>query len=91
MKNKIGMTLFTIGFCGVLLFAMGLDSPGEAWKGCLIMVIISALVACLGYKTMDVNEVLHKNGFVREYESRAVKERKARNREMVWQTWLATK
>ena len=91
MKNKIGFTLFAIGFFGTLLMGMGLDSPGDAWKGCMIMMIIFFLIGVIGYKTMNVNEVLRETtGYVKERESRAIRERKARNREQVWQTWLAT-
>lgn len=91
MKNKVGLALFGIGFFGIMIFGSGLDSPGTAWKGCLIMVVISFLVATIGYKTMDVNEVLQETtGYVKERESKAIRERKARNREQVWQAWLAT-
>ena len=85
------MVLFGIGFFGVCIFGMGLDSPEGGWQIALAGVGISVLVGAVGYLLMDVNEVLQETtGYVKERESRAIRERKARNREQVWQTWLAT-
>ena len=91
MKNKVGLILFGIGFIGTMIFGSGLDSPGDAWKGCAIMIVICVLIAIIGYKTMNVEEVLQDGGFVRIHESKAVSERKARNRNQVWEAWIATK
>ena len=89
MKNKVGMVLFGVGFCGECLSIMCLDS--EAWKGAIVSMIIFGLVAVIGYLVTDIDEVLEDGGLMKIRESREVQERKARNREIVWRTWLATK
>ena len=86
MKNKIGLTLFGIGFIGVAFMACGLDSPGDTWKIPMMLMIIFALVAVIGYAIMDVDEVLEGKGITRE--SKKVREKKARNREIVFRNWL---
>lgn len=90
MKNKIGMVLFGIGFFGIMIFGMGLDSPEGGWQIALAGVGISVLVGAVGYLLMDVNEVLNGVGFQKVKESKAVLERKARNRQRTWEAWLAT-
>ena len=87
MRNKIGLTLFGAGFFGVCIFGMGLDSPGAGWQIALGGVGISVLVGAIGYLLMDVEEVLHGAGFQKK-ESKQVRERKARNREVVFRNWL---
>ena len=90
MRNKIGFTLFSIGFFGIMFFGMGLDSPGEAWKGCLIAIGFCILIGMVGYLLMDVDEVLRGAGLQKK-ESKQIRERKARNRNQVWNAWIATK
>ena len=86
MKNKVGLVLFGIGFMGVILMACGLDSPGETWKIPMLLMIIFALIGAIGYKIMDVEEVLAGKGITRE--PKKVRDRKARNREIVFRNWL---
>ena len=91
MKNKIGLTLFAIGFFGVCFFGMGLDSPGTGWKIALGGVGVSVLIGTVGYLLMDVDEVLGDAGLQRVKESKIVQMRKQKNREQVWNFWLQTK
>lgn len=86
MKNRIGLTLFGIGFLGVIFMACGLDSPGETWKIPMLLMIIFVLIGTIGYKIMDVDEVLAGKGITRE--PKKVRDRKARNREIVFRNWL---
>lgn len=86
MRNKIGLALFSAGFFGVCIFGMALDSPGTGWQIALGGVGISVLIGAIGYKIMDVEEVLAGKGITRE--SKQVRERKARNREIVFRNWL---
>ena len=49
MRNKIGLTLFGVGFMGVLVFGSALDSPGNGLKVALTGICVSVLVATVGY------------------------------------------
>ena len=91
MRNKIGLVLFGIGFFGICIFGMGLDSPEGGWQIALAGVGISVLVSAVGYLLMDVNAVLNGAGLQKVKESKIIQMRKARNREQVWNFWIATK
>ena len=91
MRNKIGLVLFGIGFFGICIFGMGLDSPEGGWQIALAGVGISVLIGAVGYLLMDVDEVLHGAGLQKVKESKEIRERKARNRNQVWNAWIATK
>lgn len=90
MRNRVGLILFITGLLALMIFGSGLDSPGDGWKIALVGCVISFLIAAVGYLTMDVNEILGEAGFTKTKDSKAVADRKARNREQVWQTWSAT-
>ena len=82
----MGLVLFGIGFFGICIFGMGLDSPEGGWQIALAGVGISVLIGAVGYLLMDVDEVLEGKGITRE--SKKVREKKARNREIVFRNWL---
>ena len=88
MRNKIGLTLFGVGFMGVLVFGSALDSPGNGLKVALTGICVSVLVATVGYLLMDVDEVLNGAGLQKTKDSKEVAERKARNREITWNNWI---
>ena len=89
MRNKVGLSIFVIGFLGVCAGIMGLDSPNIT--GALIVIVISALVSAVGYLLTDFGLVIEETGYQKIKDSKEVQIRKARNREATWQSWIATK
>lgn len=89
MRNRVGMILFVSGFIGECLAIMALDDP-RAWLGAIVCMVIFGLLGTVGYLLMDVEEVIEGTGYKKIKESKETLVRKARNREQVWQTWLAT-
>ena len=88
MRNKIGLGICIAGFLGICAGIMALDSEVTT---ALTIVVISALVFAVGYLMTDVEEVIEGTGYQKIKDSKIVQMRKARNREIVWQTWIATK
>lgn len=89
MKNKVGLTIFVVGFLGVCAGIMALDSNDISVA--LIMIVISALVSAVGYLMTDFGLVIEETGYTKIKDSKIVQMRKAKNREQVWRAWLATK
>lgn len=89
MKNKIGVTLFTIGFLGICFGIMALD--GTKISIALMIVLVSFLIATVGYLMTDMDAVLNDAGFQKVEESKEIIARKARNRQKTWEAWIATK
>ena len=88
MKNKIGLGISIAGFLGICAGIMALDSSDISIA--LMIVLVSALVFAVGYLMTDKDAVLNDAGLQKVKESKEVMARKARNREIVWQTWIAT-
>lgn len=88
MKNKIGLGICVTGFIGICAGIMALDSSVSI---ALTIIVISVLVFAVGYLMTDVDAVLNDAGLQKVKDSKIVQMRKARNREIVWQTWIATK
>ena len=88
MRHKVGLSIFVIGFLGVCAGIMALDSPNITVA--LIVIVISALISAIGYLLTDFGLVIEETGYQKITESKEIRERKARNREIVWQTWIAT-
>lgn len=89
MRNKVGLSIFVVGFLGVCAGIMALDSPNIT--GALIVIVISALVSAVGYLLTDFGLVIEETGYQKIKDSKEVQIRKARNREATWQSWIATK
>ena len=89
MRNKIGLSIFVIGFLGVCAGIMALDSPNITVA--LIVIVISALISAIGYLLTDFGLVIEETGCQKIKDSKEVQIRKARNREATWQSWIATK
>lgn len=89
MRNKVGLSIFVIGFLGVCAGIMALDSPNITVA--LIVIVISALVSAVGYLLTDFGLVIEETGYQKIKDSKEVQIRKARNREATWQSWIATK
>ena len=89
MRNKIGLSIFVVGFLGLCGGIMMLDSMDITIP--LVVIVIGFLVSTVGYLMTDVEEVIEGTGYQKIKDSKIVQMRKARNREIVWQTWIATK
>lgn len=74
--------LFYSGVCGAVLSGMFLDS--KAWWLFLLLTVIFATLAVIGYRSMDVRELIE------DIEPLAMKEGKQRNREETFQNWIKT-
>ena len=75
--------MFCVGVAGVVLSGMFLD--GKLWGIALMCILIFGIIGSVGYLTMDVPEVLN------NLEPKSVKDRKNKNREQTYITWISTK
>lgn len=89
MRNKVGLTIFVIGFLGLCAGIMALDNDDITVA--LVMIVISALVSAVGYLLTDFGLVIEETGYQKVKDSKIVQMRKAKNREQVWRAWIATK
>ena len=72
--------LFYSGVCGAVLSGMFLDS--KAWWLFLLLTVVFVSAAVIGYKNMDVRELLE------DIEPLSMKEGKQRNREETFKNWI---
>ena len=72
----------------VILTTMGCCLDSTAWRVVLAFVMISFVLIAVGVRMMQIPEALQEKGF--RFESKETKERKERNREEVWKTWIAS-
>ena len=72
--------LFYVGVAGTVLSGMFLDS--KAWWLFLLLAAVFALAAVIGYRTMDINEVLN------DLEPTVIKQTKEENREKTFRNWI---
>ena len=72
--------LFYSGVIGTVLSGMFLDS--KAWWLFLLLASVFAVAAVIGYRTMDINEVLN------DLEPTVVKQMKEENREKTFRNWI---
>ena len=72
--------LFYSGVIGTVLSGMFLDS--KAWWLFLLLAAVFAVAAVIGYRNMDINEVLN------DLEPTVVKQTKERNREETFRNWI---
>ena len=79
---RLGKHLFYAGTAGAVLSGMFLD--GGLWGVALISMIICTILAVIGYKTMDIDEVLD------DLEPTVIKQTKEMNREATFQNWIKT-
>lgn len=77
---RLGKYVFYAGTAGAVLSGMFLD--GRLWGAALISVIICTIMAVIGYKTMDIDEVLD------HLEPTVIKQTKQRNREETFRNWI---
>lgn len=82
ISMRLGKYLFYVGTAGAVLSGMFLD--GRLWGAALISVIICTILAVIGYKTMDIDEVLN------DLEPTVIKQTKQQNREETFQNWIKT-
>lgn len=74
--------LFYVGSIGTVLSGMFLDS--KAWWLFLLLAAVFALAAVIGYRNMDINEVLN------DLEPTVIKQTKQQNREETFKNWIRT-
>ena len=74
--------LFYVGSIGTVLSGMFLDS--KAWWLFLLLAAVFAVAAVIGYRTMDINEVLN------DLEPTVIKQTKQQNREETFKNWIRT-
>ena len=86
MKKRIGGYLSGSGV--VILTTMGCCLDSTAWRVVLAFVVISFVLIAVGVRMMNIPEALQEKGL--RFESKEIKERKERNREATWQTWIAS-
>ena len=72
--------LFYVGSIGAVLSGMFLDS--KAWWLFLLLTVVFVTAAVIGYKNMDVRELIE------DIEPLAMKEEKQRNREKTFKNWI---
>ena len=72
--------LFYVGVAGTVLSGMFLDS--KAWCLFLLLAAVFALAAVIGYRNMDINEVMN------DLEPTVVKQTKEENREKTFRNWI---
>ena len=72
--------LFYVGSIGTVLSGMFLDS--KAWWLFLLLAAVFAVAAVIGYRNMDINEVMN------DLEPTVVKQAKEENREKTFQNWI---
>lgn len=72
--------LFYVGVAGTVLSGMFLDS--KAWWLFLLLAAVFAVAAVIGYRTMDINEVLN------DLEPTVIKQAKEENREKTFRNWI---
>jgi len=72
--------LFYVGVAGTVLSGMFLDS--KAWWLFLLLAAVFALAAVIGYRNMDINEVMN------DLEPTVVKQTKEENREKTFRNWI---
>lgn len=89
MRNKVGLTIFVIGFLGLCAGIMALDNDDITVA--LVMIVISALVSAVGYLLTDFGLVIEESGYQKVKDSKIVQMRKMKNREATWNAWIATK
>lgn len=89
MRNKIGLSIFVVGFLGLCAGIMMLDSMDITIP--LVVIVIGFLVSAVGYLMTDMDAVLNDAGLQKVKESKEIIARKARNREATWNAWIATK
>lgn len=82
ISMRLGKYLFYAGTAGAVLSGMFLD--GRLWGAALISVIICTILAVIGYRTMDINEVLN------DLEPTVIKQTKQQNREETFKNWIRT-
>lgn len=80
ISMRLGKYVFYVGTAGAVLSGMFLD--GRLWGAALISVIICTILAVIGYKTMDIDEVLD------DLEPTVVKQAKEENREKTFRNWI---
>ena len=80
ISMRLGKYLFYVGTAGAVLSGMFLD--GRLWGAALISVIICTILAVIGYKTMDIDEVLN------DLEPTVIKQTKQQNREETFRNWI---
>lgn len=89
MRNKIGLSIFVVGFLGLCGGIMMLDSMDITIP--LVVIVIGFLVSAVGYLMTDMEEVIEGTGYQKVKESKEIIARKARNRQKTWEAWIATK
>lgn len=72
--------LFYSGVIGTVLSGMFLDS--KAWWLFLLLAAVFAVAAVIGYRNMDINEVMN------DLEPTVVKQTKEENREKTFRNWI---
>lgn len=72
--------LFYVGVAGTVLSGMFLDS--KAWWLFLLLAAVFAVAAVIGYRNMDINEVMN------DLEPTVVKQAKEENREKTFRNWI---
>lgn len=72
--------LFYVGVAGTVLSGMFLDS--KAWWLFLLLAAVFAVAAVIGYRNMDINEVMN------DLEPTVVKQTKEENREKTFRNWI---
>ena len=72
--------LFYVGVAGTVLSGMFLDS--KAWWLFLLLAAVFAVAAVIGYRNMDINEVMN------DLEPTVVKQTKEQNREETFRNWI---
>lgn len=82
ISMRLGKYVFYVGTAGAVLSGMFLD--GRLWRAALISVIICSILAVIGYKTMDIDEVLD------DLEPTVIKQTKQQNREETFKNWIRT-
>lgn len=83
--------MFGAGFMGTLLMGCGLDSPGRGGLIAFLLMLIFIGIATIGYLLMDTEAILEEKTPFQRKEPEEVQLRKARNRNQVWNAWIATK
>jgi hypothetical protein len=72
--------LFYVGSIGTVLSGMFLDS--KAWWLFLLLAAVFALAAVIGYRNMNIQELID------DIEPLSVKEEKQKNREKTFRNWI---
>lgn len=72
--------LFYVGSIGTILSGMFLDS--KAWWLFLLLAAVFALAAVIGYRNMNIQELID------DIEPLSVKEEKQKNREKTFRNWI---